>query len=161
MNSLNQNPLVENNVPGGSKIARLQMRARRLQQQAQQARERLREEESAQEKLARLMARRRIESEQRLLGGLAYIAGLGSVRMRAEGAEASADMPLDADLLIGAMRRVYEDLKAIADDTDLQQLRSNGASLRRVYYEHRDNPRFHIPLGGVANGKEKETGHDH
>ena len=83
MNSFNQNPVVENNVPGGSKIARLQMRARRLQQQAQQARERLREEESTQEKLARLMARRRVESEQRLLGGLAYIAGFGGVRMRA------------------------------------------------------------------------------
>ena len=161
MNNLNQNPEAGNMVPGVSKIARLEMRARRLQQQAQQARERLREEESAQEKLARLMARRRVESEQRLLGGLAYIAGLGGVRMRAVGAEASADMPLDADLLIGAMRRVYEDLKAIADDTDLQQLRSNGASLRSVYYENRGNPRFHIPLKGVANGAEKETGHDH
>lgn len=70
-------------------------------------------------------------------------------------------MPLDADLLIGAMRRVYEDLKAIADDTDLHQLRSNGASLRSVYYENRGNPRFHIPLKGVANAAEKETGHDH
>lgn len=160
MNNSNQNPRAGNDVPGVSKIARLQTRARRLQQQAQQARERLREEESAQEKLARLMARRRIESEQRLLGGLAYIAGLGGVRMRAVGAEASTDMPLDADLLIGVMRRVYEDLKAIDDDTDLQQLRSNGASLRSVYYENRGNPRFHIPLKGVAIGAEKETDRD-
>ena len=77
-----KNAAGENGGTAGTKLERLQLRARRLQQQAQQARERLREEESAQEKLARLLERRRIESEQRLLGGLAYIAGLGSFRVR-------------------------------------------------------------------------------
>ena len=57
-----QNTAGENGGTAGTKLERLQLRARRLQQQAQQARERLREEESAQEKLARLMERRRIES---------------------------------------------------------------------------------------------------
>ena len=77
-----KNAAGENGGTAGTKIERLQLRARCLQQQAQQARERLREEESAQEKLTRLMERRRIETEQRLLGGLAYIAGLGSFRTR-------------------------------------------------------------------------------
>ena len=44
-----ENPIknagVENGGTAGTKLERLQMRARRLQQQAQQARERLREEE--------------------------------------------------------------------------------------------------------------------
>ena len=87
-----QNTAGDNGGTAGTKLERLQLRARRLQQQAQQARERLREEESAQEKLARLLERRRIESEQRLLGGLAYIAGLSSFRMRSAGTT-SNDIP--------------------------------------------------------------------
>ena len=47
-----KNTAGENGGTAGTKLERLQLRARRLQQQAQQARERLREEESAQEKLA-------------------------------------------------------------------------------------------------------------
>ena len=110
-----QNTAGDNGGTAGTKLERLQLRARRLQQQAQQARERLREEEGAQEKLARLLERRRIESEQRLLGGLAYIAGLSDFRMRSVAGTESNDMPLDADLLIGAMRQLYEQLEAIDD----------------------------------------------
>ena len=142
-----QNTAGENGGTAGTKLERLQMRARRLQQQAQQARERLREEESAQEKLTRLMERRRIETEQRLLGGLAYIAGLGSFRMRSMGTK-SNDMPLDADLLIGAMRQLYEQLEAIDDAFELQDVRSHGALLRKAYYADRGNPRFRIPHVG-------------
>ena len=116
----------ENGGTAGTKLERLQLRARRLQQQAQQARERLREEEGAQEKLARLLERRRIESEQRLLGGLAYIAGLSSFRMRSAGPAISTSQPLDADLLIGAMRLLYEQLEGLDDDEELQRLRSRG-----------------------------------
>ena len=151
MDNPNQNTAGENGSSAGTKLERLQMRARRLQQQAQQARERLREEESAQEKLTRLMERRRIETEQRLLGGLAYIAGLGSFRMRSMGTK-SNDMPLDADLLIGAMRQLYEQLEAIDDAFELQDVRSHGALLRKAYYADRGNPRFRIPQVETSTG---------
>ena len=146
-----KNTAVENGGTAGTKLERLQLRAKRLQQQAQQARERLREEESAQEKLARLLERRRIESEQRLLGGLAYIAGLGSFRTRSMGTK-SNDMPLDADLLIGAMRQLYEQLEALGDEFELQDIRTHGASLRKAYYENTGNPRFRIPNVGTSTG---------
>ena len=45
-----KNTAGDNGGTAGTKLERLQLRARRLQQQAQQARERLREEEGAQEK---------------------------------------------------------------------------------------------------------------
>ena len=144
-----QNTAGDNGGTVGTKLERLQLRARRLQQQAQQARERLREEESAQEKLARLLERRRIESEQRLLGGLAYIAGLGSFRMRSAGPAISTSQPLDADLLIGAMRLLYEQLESLDDDDELQRLRRQGEVLRKAYYADRGNPRFRILLMGI------------
>jgi hypothetical protein len=97
------------------------------------------------------MERRRIESEQRLLGGLAYIAGLGSFRMRSMGTE-SNDVPLDADLLIGAMRQLCEQLGTIDDAFELQDIRLHGASLRKAYYENRGNPRFRIPHVETSTG---------
>jgi hypothetical protein len=155
MENPNKNAAGDNGGTAGTKLERLQLRARRLQQQAQQARERLREEESAQEKLARLLERRRIESEQRLLGGLAYIAGLSSFRVRSAGPTISTSQPLDADLLIGAMRLLYEQLRSLDDDDELQRLRSRGEALRKAYYENRGNPRFRIPLGGTSSGTTK------
>ena len=103
-----KNTAGDNGGTAGTKLERLQLRARRLQQQAQQARERLREEEGAQEKLARLLERRRIESEQRLLGGLAYIAGLGRFPDAECHGATVEQQPLGRDLLIGAMRLLYE-----------------------------------------------------
>ena len=130
-----KNTAVENGSTAGTKLERLQLRARRLQQQAQQARERLREEEGAQEKLARLLERRRIESEQRLLGGLAYIAGLGSFRVRSAGPTTSHPNRSTQICLIGAMRLLYEQLEGLDDDDELQRLRSRGEALRKAYYE--------------------------
>ena len=147
-----KNTAVENGGTAGTKLERLQLRAKRLQQQAQQARERLREEESAQEKVARLLERRRIESEQRLLGGLAYIAGLGSFRVRSTGPTISTSQPIDADLLIGAMRLLYEQLEGLDVDDELQRLRSRGEALRKAYYADRGNPRFRLPLAGNPAG---------
>ena len=155
MENPNQNAGVENNGSGGTKLERLQMRARRLQQQAQQARERLREEETTQEKLARLLERRRIDSEQRWLGGLAFIAGLGQFRVRSSGPTPSTSQPIDADLLLGAMHLLYEQLKGIDDHDKLQHLRSQGESLRRAYYENKGNPRFRILLPGIGAGPTK------
>ena len=159
-----ENPIknagVENGGTADTKLERLQMRARRLQQQAQQARERLREEESAQEKLARLLERRRIESEQRLLGGLAYIAGLGSFRMRSAGPAISTSQPIDADLLIGAMRLLYEQLEGLDDDDELQRLRSRGEALRKAYLADRSNPRLSMILSPVSGGHSRGDNHE-
>ena len=159
-----ENPIknagVENGSSAGTKLERLQLRARRLQQQAQQARERLREEEGAQEKLARLLDRRRIESEQRLLGGLAYIAGLGGFRMRSAGPTTSLSQPIDADLLIGAMRLLYEQLESLTDDEELQRLRSRGESLRKAYLADRSNPRLSINLSPVSASNSQGDNHE-
>ena len=155
-----QNTAGENGGTAGTKLERLQLRARRLQQQAQQARERLREEESAQEKLTRLMERRRIESEQRLLGGLAYIAGLNRFRMRSSGGTQSNDVPLDADLLIGAMRQLCEQLEALGDEFELQDIRLHGALLRKAYYENRGNPRLSMNLSPVSGSNSQGDNHE-
>ena len=155
-----QNTAGDNGGTAGTKLERLQLRARRLQQQAQQARERLREEESAQEKLARLLERRRIESEQRLFGGLAYIAGLGSFRMRSAGSTTSPSQALDADLLIGAMRLLYEQLEGLTDDEELQRLRSRGESLRKAYLADRSNPRLSMNLSPVSGSNSQGDNHE-
>ena len=155
-----KNTAGDNGGTAGTKLERLQLRARRLQQQAQQARERLREEEGAQEKLARLLERRRIESEQRLLGGLAYIAGLGSFRMRSAGPTISPSQPLDADLLIGAMRLLYEQLEGLDDDDELQRLRSRGEAIRKAYLADRSNPRLSMNLSPVSDGNSQGDNHE-
>ena len=67
----------------------------------------------------------------------------------------SNDMPLDADLLIGAMRQLYEQLEAIDDGFELQDIRTHGASLRKAYYENRGNPRFRIPQLGLRLGNNR------
>jgi hypothetical protein len=160
MENPNKNAAGDNGGTAGTKLERLQLRARRLQQQAQQARERLREEESAQEKLARLLERRRIESEQRLLGGLAYIAGLSSFRVRSAGPTISTSQPLDADLLIGAMRLLYEQLRSLDDDDELQRLRSRGEALRNAYLADRSNPRLSMSLSPVSGGHSQGDNHE-
>ena len=73
-------------------------------------------------------------AEQRLLGGLAYIAGLGSFRMRSMGQRATTSQ-LDADLLIGAMRQLYEQLEGLDDDDLSFKCPVTGRGLRKAYYE--------------------------
>ena len=155
MEDPNQNISGENAGLANSKLERLQMRARRLQQQARQARERLREEETTQEKLARLLERRRIETEQRWLGGLAYIAGLATFRMRSSGPTIATSQPIDADLLLGAMHLLYEQLETLDDNDKLQHLRSSGQRLRKAYYENKGNPRCRILLPSIGAGTPK------
>lgn len=134
---------------GHSKLDRLQSRLLKLQDEARQARDRLREEESAQEKLARLMERRRIETEQRNLGLLAYSAGLAEYRMPWVDSSGEFILMLDGDLLTGAMELLADQLRDLTDQHELEKLRARGQTLRSAYLAEPDNPRFRIPLVGI------------
>lgn len=135
---------------GNTKLDRLQSRLLKLQEEAKQARERLREEESAQEKLTRLMERRRIETEQRNLGLLAYSAGLAEYRMPWVDSSGEFILMLDGDLLTGAMELLADQLRELTDHDELEKLRARGQVLRSAYLAGPDNPRFRIPLVGIA-----------
>ena len=102
MENIQQNGRPENPIPAVSKIDRLQQRAHRLQQEAQQARERVREEAALQEKLARLKERQRIEREVRLLGAVARVAGLAEIGSKRT-TSSDVTQGLDVDLLIGTL----------------------------------------------------------
>lgn len=151
-------PIHPTNKNGSFKIDRLQERANRLQKEAQQARERLREEETTQQKIARLLERRRIESEQRYLGLLAWSAGLQKFRMEWSDALGNPINALDWDLLTGAMDLLQSQLQLLKNEEELARLRERGQELRLAYFENRDNPKFRIPLVGIPINENKKTG---
>lgn len=128
-----------------SKIDRLQQRALRLQQEAQQARERVREEAALQDKLERLKERQRIDKEVRLLGAIARVAGLadfGGQRVTSQ----VAPHGLDVDLLIGALALLKEQFLETVDDAQQMNIRVRGEAMRKAYFTDRKNPRFGVSL---------------
>ena len=159
-----ENPIksagVENGGTAGTKLERLQLRARRLQQQAQQARERLREEEGAQEKLARLKARRRVDLEIRQVGSAGWIAGLHEVRWSPAASSDGGERPLDVDLLIGAMSLLREQMLEIAGTGQVRDLRVRGEAIRKAYLADRSNPRLSMNLSPVSGGHSQGDNHE-
>jgi len=145
MENIQQNGRPENPLPAVSKIDRLQQRAVRLQQEAQQARERVREEAALQEKLARLKERQRIEKEVRILGAIARVAGLAELGgQRASSPDVTQH--LDVDLLIGALALLREQFLETVDTAQQMNIRVRGEALRKAYFADRKNPRFGVSL---------------
>lgn len=140
---------MENSIPAVSKIDRLQQRAQRLQQEAQQARERVREETALQEKLERLKARRKADLEVRRLGAAAWIAGLRELRWQPPGSVDNREMPLDIDLLIGAMALLHEQMSGIANTPEIADLRVRGDAMRKDYFADKNNQRFSVIINGI------------
>jgi hypothetical protein len=145
MENIQNNMRPENPVPAVSKIDRLQQRAVRLQQEAQQARERVREEAALQEKLERLKERQRIDKEVRFLGAIARVAGLAELRgQRPSSPEVTQG--LDVDLLIGALVLLREQFLETVDVAQQLNLRVRGEAMRKAYFAERKNPRFGVSL---------------
>ena len=145
MENIQTNGRPENPLPAVSKIDRLQQRAVRLQQEAQQARERVREEAALQEKLARLKERQRIDKEVRLLGAIARVAGLTELGGQWATSQ-DAGHTLEVDLLIGALSLLREQFLETVDDAQQLNLRVRGEALRKAYFADRKNPRFGVTL---------------
>lgn len=145
MENIQQNGRPENPIPAVSKIDRLQQRAHRLQQEAQQARERVREEAALQEKLTRLKERQRIEREVRLLGAIARVAGLAEIGSQ-RGKSPDVTHGIDVDLLIGALSLLREQFLETVDVTQQANLRVRGEAMRKEYFADKGNPGFSVSL---------------
>jgi len=158
MENIQQNGRPENPIPAVSKIDRLQQRAHRLQQEAQQARERVREEAALQEKLTRLKERQRIEREVRLLGAIARVAGLAEIGSQ-RGASPDVTQALDVDLLIGALALLREQFLETVDVAQQANIRVRGEALRKAYFADRNNQRFGVSLL-MSNDNNGEKNHD-
>ena len=159
MENIQINRGMENPIPAVSKIDRLQQRAHRLQQEAQQARERVREEATLQEKLARLKERQRIEKEVRLLGAIARVAGLAELGGQ-RGTSPDVTQGLDVDLLIGALALLREQFLETVDVAQQANIRVRGEALRKAYFADRKNPRFGVSLL-MPDEVSGETNHDY
>ena len=159
MSNIQENYISEVRSPAMSKIDRLQQRALRLQREAQQARERLREEESNQDKLARLKARRRVDIEIRQVGSAGWIAGLHEVRWQPASSGNGEEQPLDVDLLIGAMSLLREQMLEIAGTGQVRDLRVRGEAIRKAYLADRSNPRLSINLSPVSASNSQGDNH--
>ena len=159
MEDIQINRGVENPIPAVSKIDRLQQRAHRLQQEAQQARERVREEAALQEKLARLRERQRIEKEVRLLGAIARVAELADLGGQ-RGTSPEVGQALDVDLLIGALALLREQFLESVDIAQQLNLRVRGEALRKAYFADRKNPRLGVSLL-IPDENTGETNHDY
>lgn len=146
MNNIQNMAGTESVSPAMSKFERLQQRALRLQREAQQARHRLREEESLQEKLERLKARRNADQEVRRLGAAAWIASLREIRLQSPVSGETQEQPLDIDLLIGAMTLLREQLSEMADTAQIANLRVRGEAMRKDYVADKNNQKFSISL---------------
>jgi len=158
MENIQINRGMENPIPAVSKIDRLQQRAHRLQQEAQQARERVREEAALQEKLTRLKERQRIEREVRLLGAIARVAGLAEIGSQ-RGASPDVTQALDVDLLIGALALLREQFLETVDVAQQANIRVRGEALRKAYFADRNNQRFGVSLL-MSNDNNGEKNHD-
>ncbi|MGE5945838.1 MAG: hypothetical protein ACM35F_03975 [Betaproteobacteria bacterium] len=150
----------ENVLPAMSKINRLQQRALRLQQEAQQARERLREEEALQEKLERLRAHRKGDQEMRQLGVAAWIAGLRGVRLPSPVSGEALEQPLDYDLLIGAMTLLREQLFEIANTAEVVNLRVRGEAMRKDYFSNKSNQKFSVNIAKIQSQNIEGDNHE-
>ena len=158
MENIQINRGMENPIPAVSKIDRLQQRAHRLQQEAQQARERVREEAALQEKLTRLKERQRIEREVRLLGAIARVAGLAEIGSQ-RGASPDVTQALDVDLLIGALALLREQFLETVDVAQQANIRVRGEAMRKAYFADRNNQRFGVSLL-MSNDNNGEKNHD-
>lgn len=150
MNNIQQYGRPENPVPVVSKIDRLQQRAQRLQLEAQQARERVREESALQEKLERLKARRKADLEVRRLGAAAWIAGLRELRLQPPDSVDGLEQPLDIDLLIGSMALLHEQISSIANTPEIADLRVRGEVMRKDYFANKNNQKFSVFINGIS-----------
>lgn len=158
MENIQINRGMENPIPAVSKIDRLQQRAQRLQKEAQQARERVREEAALQEKLARLRERQRVEKEVRLLGAIARVAGLAELGGQ-RGKSPEAGDTFDVDLLIGALSLLREQFLETVDVAQQANIRVRGEALRKEYFADRNNPKFGVSLL-ISNENDGETNYD-
>ncbi len=149
MNNIHNIGNAETMSPAMSKLDRLQQRALRLQQEAQQARHRLREEGSLQEKLERLKARRKADLEVRRLGVAAWIAGLREIRLQPSGLVGDQEQPLDIDLLIGAMMLLREQISEITNTAEVSNLRVRGEAIRKDYFADKNSQKFSISLAAT------------
>ena len=152
MENIQINRGMENPITAVSKIDR-------LQQEAQQARERVREEAALQEKLARLRERQRVEKEVRLLGAIARVAGLAELGGQ-RGTSPEVTQALDIDLLIGALSLLREQFLETVDDAQQLNLQVRGEALRKAYFADRKNPRFGVSLL-MPDEVSGETNHDY
>ncbi len=139
---------------GKKSIDRLMTKLKRLEAEAKQAKEKLREQESEQAKILRLQKRRRVEHEQRLLGQVAYAVGLAEIRIPTLTKEGKRLMVIDADLIAGALDLLASQMNPAQGEKrpgqqELDDLREVGRKIRSAYHDNPENPRFRIPQVGL------------
>lgn len=124
-----------------TKINRLEAKLARLEQEAKQARARLREEAAQQEKAQRYAIKYQIEREQKLLGLAAYVGGMNQIKKDSIDGNGDPIKVLDLELIAGAIELLNEQLKSIADESELMRLRLRGEILINDYRNDDRNPK--------------------
>lgn len=144
-----------------TKLNRLEAKLARLEQEAKQARARLREEAAQRDKAQRYAIKYQIEREQRLLGLAACAGGMNQFKKDSKNGNGDPILELDHELIAGAIELLSGQLKTLCDDSEINRLRARGASLIELYKYNLNNPRF--GLNAVTKTKrvcESEAKHE-
>lgn len=132
-----------------TKLNRLEAKLARLEQEAKQARARLREEAAQREKAQRYAIKYQIEREQRLLGLAAWVGGMNHLKKDSIDGNGDPIKVLDLELIAGAVALLYEQLKTLSDETEIVRLKSRGRDLIEAYHQDGCNPRVRLPMVGI------------
>jgi hypothetical protein len=127
-----------------TKMIRLEAKLARLEQEAKQARARLKEEAAQREKAQRYAIKYQIEREQRLVGQAAWAGGMNQIKKDSIDGNGDPIQVLDLELIAGAVELLNEQLKTITDASELIRLRARGAGLLESYKNDDRNPRIRI-----------------
>lgn len=116
------------NTVQATRLDRATAKMERLQAELSQVRARCREEAARQERIDKLRERERIANEQRFLGRLCRIAGVGNFREEGGASSVEAEGRLDANLIVGGLRLLADQMSQFSGD-DCHRLRQSGAEL--------------------------------
>lgn len=132
-----------------TKLNKLEAKLARLEQEAKQARARLREEAAQREKAQRYAIKYQIEREQRLLGLAAWVGGMNHLKKDSIDGNGDPIKVLDLELIAGAVALLYEQLKTLSDEPEIERLKRQGRELIDAYKNDERNPRIRMPMIGT------------
>lgn len=127
-----------------TKLNRLEAKLARLEQEAKQARARLREEAAQREKAQRYAIKYQIEREQKLLGLAAWVGGMNQIKKDSIDGNGDPIKILDLELIAGAVALLYEQLKMLSDEPEIERLKVRGRNLIEAYQKDVSNPRIRM-----------------
>jgi hypothetical protein len=133
-----------------TKMNRLEAKLARLEQEAKQARARLKEEAAQREKAQRYAIKYQIEREQRLLGLASWVGGMNHLKKDSIDGNGDPIKVLNLELIAGAVALLYEQLKSITDEAEIDRLKNRGRELIEAYNNDERNPRLRMPEVGMV-----------